>query len=105
MTDRNDGGSGEPPAGTPPEQPPEEDRSTSPKDRQRSDKATGTDQGLRVLSYLIAGMLFYGGLGWIGDQLLKTRFLLPIGIILGAAGAIFLIIRRYGGTPDPRNKR
>lgn len=103
MTDRNDG-SGEPPAGTPPEQPPE-DRSTSAKDRQRSDKATGTDQGLRVLSYLIAGMVFYGGLGWIGDQLLKTRFLLPIGIILGMAGAIFLIIRRYGGSPDPRNKR
>lgn len=67
-------------------------------------EATGMDQGLRVLSYLIAGMIFYGGLGWIGDQLLKTQFLMPIGIILGMAGAIFLIIRRYGGMPDPRKK-
>ena len=79
---------------------PKDDDGTKP-----SNKATGMDQGIRVLSYLIAGMVFYGGLGWVGDQLLQTRFLLPIGIILGMAGAIFLIIRRYGGTPDPRNKR
>ncbi|HLT59956.1 MAG TPA: hypothetical protein VK020_02130 [Microlunatus sp.] len=83
---------------------PSEDPERARQDGKRSDKATGMDQGLRVLSYLIAGMLCYGGLGWIGDQLLQTRFLMPIGIILGMAGAIYLIIRRYGGTPDPRNK-
>ena len=62
----------------------------------------GMDQGMRVLSYLIAGVLVYGGLGWLADHYLGTGFLLPIGIVLGAAGGCYVIIRRYGqfpGTP------
>ena len=53
----------------------------------RSEMA-GMDYGLRVLSYLIAGVLVYGGLGWVGDHYLGTSFLLPIGIMLGAAGRV-----------------
>jgi hypothetical protein len=37
-----------------------------------------------VLSYLIGGVLVYGGLGWLGDHFLGTSFLLPLGIVLGA---------------------
>ena len=40
---------------------------------------------MRVLSYLISGVLVYGALGWVGDHFLGTRFLLPVGIVLGAA--------------------
>ncbi|MBA3528763.1 MAG: AtpZ/AtpI family protein [Propionibacteriaceae bacterium] len=54
---------------------------------------------MRVLSYLIAGVLVYGGLGWLGDHYLGTGFLLPIGIVLGAAGGCYVIIRRYGQVP------
>jgi len=62
----------------------------------------GMDQGMRVLSYLIAGVLVYGGLGWVGDHFLGTGFLLPVGIVLGAAGGCYAIIRRYGQVPsDP----
>lgn len=60
----------------------------------------GSDQGLRVLSYLIAGMLFYGALGWLGDRAFDTNFLMPIGIILGMALAIFMIIRRFGRVEE-----
>jgi F0F1-type ATP synthase assembly protein I len=60
----------------------------------------GMDKGMRVLSYLIAGVLLYGGLGWVGDHYLGTHFLLPIGIILGAAGGCYVIIRRYGQHPE-----
>jgi len=56
----------------------------------------GMDLGMRVLSYLIAGVLVYGGLGWLGDHLLGTGFLLPIGIVLGAAGGCYVIVKRYG---------
>ena len=35
------------------------------------------NQGMRVLSYLIAGVAFYGFLGWLGDHFLGTGFLLP----------------------------
>jgi len=58
------------------------------------------DLGMRVLSYLIAGVLFYGGLGWLGDHYLSTHFLLPIGIVLGAAGGCYVIIKRYGQHPE-----
>ncbi|MDO5683896.1 MAG: hypothetical protein Q4G46_13845 [Propionibacteriaceae bacterium] len=60
-------------------------------------KGTGTtEQGYRVLSYLLAGLLFYGGLGWLGDHFLHTTFLLPVGIVVGTALSVILIIRRYG---------
>lgn len=64
-----------------------------------------------MLSYLIAGMLFYGALGWLGDRAFETTFLMPIGIVLGMALAIFMIIRRFGrvgessDTPDSTTQR
>ena len=60
--------------------------------------AAGMDQGMRVLSYLLVGVALYGGLGWLADHLLGTGFLLPIGIVLGAAAAAYTIIRRFGRT-------
>lgn len=58
--------------------------------------AVGMDTGMRVLSYLIAGVVLYGGLGWLADHLLGTWFLLPVGIVLGAAAAAYTITRRFG---------
>ena len=63
--------------------------------------ATGMNTGLRVLSYLIAGVALYGGLGWLADRLLGTAFWLPLGIVLGAAFAVYTIIRRFGRVEDP----
>ncbi|WP_460742415.1 hypothetical protein [Mariniluteicoccus endophyticus] len=51
---------------------------------------------MAVLSYIIAGILVYGGLGWLGDHFLHTKFLLPAGLILGMVSSIYLIIKRYG---------
>ena len=65
---------------------------------QRSVKAHAVDQGVMVLSYLIGGVLVYGGLGWLGDHFLGTSFLLPLGIVLGAALAVYTIIKRFGGA-------
>jgi F0F1-type ATP synthase assembly protein I len=62
--------------------------------------AAGMDQGMRVLSYLLSGVIFYGALGWLGDHLLGTGFLLPIGITGGAALSVFMIIKRFGQVPD-----
>ncbi|HEX8510115.1 MAG TPA: AtpZ/AtpI family protein [Propionibacteriaceae bacterium] len=66
---------------------------------QHRGELAGMDQGMRVLSYLIAGVLVYGGLGLLADHYLGTAFLLPIGIVLGAAGGCYVIIRRYGQFP------
>ena len=63
----------------------------------RSEKSAGMDIGMRVLSYLIAGVALYGFLGWLADHFLGTRFLLPVGIVAGAALGCYVIIRRFGG--------
>ena len=70
-----------------------------------SDSSDGVNQGLTVLSYLIGGVLVYGLLGWLGDRLLGTHFLLPVGIVLGAAGGIYLIIRRFGQLPASKSAK
>ncbi len=60
----------------------------------------GVDRGIRVLSYLLSGVIVYGLLGWLADHLLGTMFLLPLGIVLGAAMGIYVIIRRYGSGSE-----
>jgi F0F1-type ATP synthase assembly protein I len=67
---------------------------------QGGEKSDGMDLGLRVLSYLISGVLIYGLLGWLGDYYFGTRFLLPIGIVAGAAFGCYVIIRRFGHVDD-----
>jgi len=59
----------------------------------------GMNQGLQVLSYLIAGIGIYGLLGWLGDRLLGTGFLLPLGIVVGAALGIYVVIKRFTAEP------
>lgn len=75
-------------------------------DAQHGHDRQGMNQGIQVLSYLIAGVLLYGGLGFLGDRFFDTHFLLPVGIVLGAALSIYLIIRRFGqlveATPSSR---
>ena len=66
----------------------------------RGEKIDGMNLGMRVLSYLIAGVAFYGFLGWLGDRLLGTAFLVPVGIVLGAALGCYVIIRRFGRVED-----
>ncbi len=63
---------------------------------QWGEKSAGLNQGMRVLSYLIGGVVLYGLLGWVGDRYFHTTFLLPVGIVGGAALAIYVIIRRFG---------
>lgn len=55
-----------------------------------------TDDGMVVLSYILAGLILYGGLGWLGDHYFETVWLLPLGLIVGLASSIYLIVKRYG---------
>jgi ATP synthase protein I len=48
-----------------------------------------------VLSYLLSGVILYGGIGWLLDWWLGTRGLVGAGIVLGAAAGIWLIWLRY----------
>jgi hypothetical protein len=57
----------------------------------------GSDIVWSILGTLVAGVLAWGGIGWLLDRWLGTRFLVAVGVLVGAAGAFYLIIRRYGG--------
>lgn len=50
-----------------------------------------------VIGTLLAGILAWGGIGLFLDWLAGFRWLfLPIGMVLGVAGSIYLVWRRYG---------
>src|SRR3954447_11873631 len=62
---------------------------------------SGADTGWAVTGTLISGMAVWGGAGWLLDHWLDTRVFFPVGIILGMAVAIYLVVVKYGGPPPP----
>lgn len=52
--------------------------------------------GMHILSLLLAGISFYGFIGWLGDQYFDTVWLLPSGAIVGLIFSCYLIFKRYG---------
>ena len=91
-----------------PEQDPRGPEPIAPREKEPSPSGQepGQQDAFTALSYILAGLLLYGGLGWLGDHFLHTRFLLPIGLLLGAGLGIYLVIRRYGniGSRPPSDK-
>jgi hypothetical protein len=53
--------------------------------------------GFAIASTILAGMLVWGGAGFLIDRLLwSSRVLTGLGIVLGAAGAGYIVYLRYG---------
>jgi ATP synthase protein I len=48
-----------------------------------------------AVGYLVTGVAMYGLVGWLLDQWLDTSFLLPVGIVLGAALGVYLTWVRF----------
>ena len=63
---------------------------------EREPPGRGAEMVWSIIGTLIAGVLAWGGIGWLLDRWLGTRYLVAIGIIVGMAGAFYLIIKRYG---------
>lgn len=57
-----------------------------------------TGDGMVALSYFLAGILFYGGLGWAGSHYLGQLWMLPVGLVLGFIASMYLVIKRYSST-------
>lgn len=56
----------------------------------------GADQGYRILSIMIAGLLVYGGLGWLLDRWLGTAWLMPTGLVIGVGLSIYYVVVKFG---------
>jgi F0F1-type ATP synthase assembly protein I len=54
--------------------------------------------GWRILSYLLGGMILYGGIGWLIGHWTGITILFPVGMILGIGLAIAMIIFRFSRT-------
>ncbi|GIE93837.1 hypothetical protein Ari01nite_13020 [Paractinoplanes rishiriensis] len=53
--------------------------------------------GMAAVSYLIGGMLVWGGIGWLVDKWLGTEGIaMGIGAVVGGAAGVYLIARRFG---------
>ncbi|QDP97055.1 AtpZ/AtpI family protein [Microlunatus elymi] len=53
-------------------------------------------KGMAILSYIVGGIVVYGGLGYLASHFLHLTFLLPIGLFIGVGLSLYLIIVRYG---------
>ena len=63
-------------------------------------QGSGAETGYAALGTMISGMAVWGGAGWLLDQWWDTRVFFPVGVILGMAVAIYLVVARYGAV-DP----
>jgi ATP synthase protein I len=68
-------------------------RSKSAADAVTSRRPSEAD-GWRIMSYMITGMVLYGGIGWLVGRWTGISALFPVGMILGIAFSIILIIYR-----------
>jgi len=59
-------------------------------------RVQGLDTGWAVFSYLIGGMIAYGGIGWLIGRAVHVPLLFPAGMLVGMAISIGYIIHRYG---------
>ena len=59
-------------------------------------KDGGENIGLTIFSYLLSGMLLYGGLGWLISHWTGISLIFPLGMLFGLGLSIWLVIYRYG---------
>jgi ATP synthase protein I len=65
-------------------------------DPSREPPGRGADVVWSIIGTLVAGVLAWGAIGWLLDRWLGTSYLVAVGIVVGMAGAFYLIIKRYG---------
>ena len=69
----------------------------------------GVDDGLTmgtgwsVFSYLISGLLAYGGIGWVIGHFTHVSLLFPIGMLVGLAISTGWIVYKYGRPHEQGN--
>lgn len=61
----------------------------------------GLSAGWQVTAYLLAGLLTWGGIGYLVDRLAHTgRTFTALGMVLGAVAGIYLVYLRFGRSDE-----
>jgi F0F1-type ATP synthase assembly protein I len=58
-----------------------------------------------VIGTMLSGMAVWGGAGWLLDRWLDIKVFLPVGILLGMAVAIYVVVVKYGAVDPPAGNR
>ena len=58
--------------------------------------------GMTITSYLIAGLVAYGLIGWLIGRAVHLEILTAVGMLAGLGISMALIIYRYGRSTPPR---
>jgi ATP synthase protein I len=54
--------------------------------------------GWRIFSYMIGGMVLYGGVGWLIGHWTGISVLFPLGMIFGIVLSVLMVIFRFTRT-------
>jgi F0F1-type ATP synthase assembly protein I len=60
--------------------------------------------GYTVLSYLIAGMMAYGAIGWLISRAVHQTVIFPVGMLFGLGLSLGFVIYRYGRSSSTQNE-
>jgi len=60
--------------------------------------------GWTVISYLIAGIIAYGGIGWLVSRAVHVPVIFPVGMLFGLGVSLGLVIYRYGRSSSTQNQ-
>ena len=72
-------------------------------DKPSYDTESTYDSGMRVFSYIIGGIVAWGLIGLLLDNLFETQWLVLVGILFGA-GAAFYLTKVHGLTGSKSEK-
>ena len=67
-------------------------------DQEQPQQLVRQSDGWQILSYMLGGMILYGGIGWLVSHFTGIAILFPLGMILGIGLSIALIIFRFTRT-------
>lgn len=66
--------------------------SNDPSDESRHEQ----NAAWNAVSLIVAGVLFWGGMGWLVARWLDNQIFVAAGVMLGAGAALYLVWVRYG---------
>jgi hypothetical protein len=58
--------------------------------------ATGPGAGSEAFSYIAAGLVAYGGIGWVVAHFTHIELFFPIGMLVGVAISLGWVVYKYG---------
>ena len=82
-----------------PDHRPDDDRQAGSPDDRRGDGrggVQGADTVWTIISLLVAGPTAWAGIGWLADRAAGTSVFVPLGVVLGFVGSLYLVYVKYG---------